>query len=149
MQTSLVHPTPAPGSKTPGSSCKARDGIAGDIAGSPREPASFPFERRGSRRYVMSGRVTMMRRAHTLDCYRQPICCVQLNDLSDGGLSAHCDLPLEPNEPVAIFFPPRGPQRGVDLLGHIVRCDHAHAPGTSPGADGYHLAIAFDHRPAA
>jgi len=89
----------------------------------------------------MSGRVTMMRRAHTLDCYRQPICCVQLNDLSDGGLSAHCDLPLEPNEPVAIFFPPRGAQRGVDLLGHIVRCDHGH--------NGYHLAVAFDHRPAA
>lgn len=149
MQTSLVHP--APGNKTLGNSCKARDGIAGDIAGSGCQPVTFPFERRGSRRYIMSGRVTMMRRAHTLDCYRQPICCVQLNDLSDGGLSAHCDLPLEPNEPVAIFFPPRGAQRGVDLLGHIIRCDRAPAPGTGPGpgADGYHLAIAFDHRPAA
>lgn len=119
MQSSSVHP-PAQ---------------AGDV------PATYLFDRRRNHRYVMTGRVTMLRRAHTTECHRQPICCVQLEDLSDGGVSAHSDMPLAIDEPVAVLFPPCGPQRGVDLLGHVIRCD--------PDHDGYHLAVAFDRLPAA
>lgn len=106
-------------------------------------PAQMRLDRRQHPRYLMSGRVTVMRRGHDVASYHQPVCSVQLCDVSDGGLAAHCDMPLRPDEPVAVFFPPRGPQRGVDIMGHVIRCQ--------PDADnnGYRLALRFDCRPAA
>lgn len=106
-----------------------------------RDAQSLRFERRHSLRHPAGGQVTMLRRNHEAGAYLFPICSIQLIDMSDGGVGARTDVPLKTNEPVAVFIPPHGNERGFDLYGHVVRCD--------PASQGYHVGIAFDYRPAA
>ncbi len=110
-----------------------------DGAEGPKQP--LRFDRRRAQRHPVSGRVTVLRRSHEPLAYRQPVCSFQLQDMSDGGLGARCEMPLALDEPVAVFLPPHGAERGIDLLGHIVRCD--------AGEGGYRIAVQFDTRPAA
>jgi len=99
------------------------------------------IDRRRHPRRAMTERVTVLRRSHDVQAYRQPICSIQLRDFSEGGLAATCQTPLQPNEPVAVCFPPHGTDPGLDRFGHVLRCE----------ADefGYRVAIAFDRRTAA
>ncbi len=99
------------------------------------------FDRRRAERHPVSGRVTVMRRAHDPMVYRQPVCSFQLRNMSDTGLAGQCEMPLSVDETVAVFLPPHGSERGVDLLGHVVRCQ--------PADQGYQVAVQFDVRPAA
>lgn len=82
----------------------------------------------------------MLRRSHDAQAYRHPVCSIQLTDMSDGGVGAHTDVPLQPHELVAVFIPPHGNEGGFDLYGHVVRCQ--------PTGDGYDIGIALDLRPA-
>ena len=104
-------------------------------------PEVLRFDRRRHERHVVSGRITALRRDHRIDAYRHPVCSLQMVNMSDGGLAATCDIALDVDESVAVFFPPHGPERGFDLYGHVVRC--------LPGEHGYALAIQFDHKAAA
>lgn len=103
--------------------------------------ATLRFDRRRAQRHPVSGRVTVLRRSHDPLVYRQPVCSFQLRDMSDGGLAGRCEMPLQLDEPVAVFLPPHGNERGLDLLGHIVRC--------RADDGGYRVAVQFDMRPAA
>lgn len=100
------------------------------------------FDRRRSPRRAAAGHVTLLRRSHETTVYRHPVCSIHLCDLSDHGIGAHSDLPLHPDEPVAVFLPPHGSERGVDLIGHIARVE-------PDATSGYRIGIAFDPRPAA
>jgi len=109
----------------------------------PRDEAAEPFrfERRRAQRTPASGLVTLLRRGHDAQAYRQPIYTVQLSDLSDTGAGLRTRRPVAVDEPLAVCFPPHGPDRGFDRVGHVVRCD--------PQGDGYHLGIQFDPPAAA
>jgi PilZ domain len=102
------------------------------------------FDRRRYPRHEITGHVTLMRRSHDTDVYRHPVCSIRLHDMSEGGLGGGIDIPLQPDEPVAILFPPHGADHGMDLHGHVVRC----IPGDGDEA-GYNLGIVFDAMQAA
>lgn len=108
----------------------------------PSDAQPLRFERRRSSRFAAAGHVTLLRRSHDTLIYQQPVCSIHLEDMSDHGIGAHCDLPLKLDEPIAVFLPPHGNERGVDILGHIARI-------TPDKHSGYHIGIAFDPRPAA
>ena len=109
-------------------------------------PVTYRFDRRRHPRYDATGRVTAIRRTHELNAYRHPLCSLQMQNLSDGGLSAISDMPLSPDEVVTVCFPPHGAERGFDLYGHVLRCQ----PNvTDDSGHGYAIAIVFDQRPAA
>lgn len=101
----------------------------------------YKFDRRGHSRMQTASRVTLLRREHNPQVYQHPLCSMMLINISDGGICARCDAPLKLDEPVSIFFPPQGPQRGFDLLGHVTRC--------LPMRNGYEIGIAFDLKMAA
>jgi hypothetical protein len=104
-------------------------------------PPTYRFERRRAQRRPAAGMVTLLRRSHDSQAYRQRFYAVQLRDLSDTGAGLRTDAPVGLDEPVAVCFPPHGFERGFDMIGHVVRC--------TPDGDGYQLAIQFDPRPAA
>lgn len=104
-------------------------------------PQTLQFERRTGERHIVSGRVTALRRSLDPAASPSPVCSLQLQDMADDGLSATCDIPLEPDEPLAIFFPPHGPERGFDLYGRVMRCE--------AGPRNYAIAIRFHDQRAA
>jgi len=73
---------------------------------------------------------------------------LRVTDLSRGGAKAVSHCPLPRAEPVTLFFPPRGPSRGEDASGRIVRCEErenrwevgiafeAPGEGTAPAGEG-------------
>jgi len=104
--------------------------------------ASLRFDRRRSPRNAAAGHVTLLRQSPKHTGYQFPVCAIHLTDMSDHGLGARCDIPLDRNEPVAVFLPPHGNERGIDIVGHITHVEQA-------DPDGYHIGIQFDPRPAA
>jgi hypothetical protein len=94
------------------------------------------FERKDVR-YRVEGR----RLDHTVTARRQPHLSLSLRDLSVGGLSAVTDVPVEPGESLAVFFPPQGIRSGWDAYGRVIRCE--------PAVMGYRIAVEFDGLPAA
>ena len=107
-----------------------------------RYPAWEPgADRRQTMRHDICAAVTLLRRADTGEAGSQPMCTVHLSDMSDEGVGARCDTALRVGEPVTLVFPPHGPERGIDLTGHVVRC-------ISDGNGGYDLGIAFSGQAA-
>ena len=66
---------------------------------------------------------------------------LQLLNISDTGLAAVCQDPLDLHSNIAVFFPPEGISRGWDAYGHVLRVNAAQR--------GYDVAVAFDRLPAA
>ena len=92
---------------------------------------ALPFERRQTRRHVMSGRVTSLQKTGT-SSYNNRIGSLQLLDISEAGLGAIVPEPIEPGSSIVIFFPPHGPEGGFDRSGLVVRCKqtpHGHEIG--------------------
>ncbi len=102
----------------------------------PEEQDVIPLERRRERRRKISGRVTAIRATSDQPDLRHRICPLQLLNLSDGGLAAISQEPVELNTSIAVFFPPHGPEPGFDVYGRVVRC--------RPREYGHEIAIEFD-----
>lgn len=84
--------------------------------------ASHYSDRRDSPRRHISMRVTAVASDdNTVDSHKR-ICSLELLNLSDSGLAAIVQQPLDPGTRLALFFPPHGPEQGFDLFGTIVRC---------------------------
>jgi hypothetical protein len=96
----------------------------------------FTFDRRRGDRYTFEGQATVHRCDHDPLAYRHRTCSLDLKNLADGGLAAHSDVPLRPDETVTVFFPAHGPEHGIDRIGHVIRC--------RPVQKGYEVAIKFD-----
>lgn len=104
---------------------------------------SLRFERRRADRHAVAGRVT------SLQYFGKPgpqqhrkIASLQLVNISDTGVCVLSQEPLEVDAAMTIFFPPHGPDRGFDAIGHVVRCVKRD--------DNHHeLGIRFDYLPAA
>lgn len=107
----------------------------------PDADAPIPLERRRATRHKVSARVTAIRSGIGPDIGRRSICPLQITNMSDTGLCAMSQDAVELNTPVTIFLPPHGPERGYDLVGHVVRC--------IPAAYGHELGICFERRMAA
>lgn len=93
---------------------------------------SLKFERRQTHRRVISGKVTSLQQSADPDLQCNRICSLQLLDISDAGLGAIVEEPIEPGSPISIFFPPHGPEQGFDRYGQVVRCvkrDQGHQIG--------------------
>lgn len=102
-----------------------------------RYPAWEPgADRRQTTRHAISAAVTLLRRPASAESAHQPMCTVHLSDMSEEGVGAHSDMALSIEEPITLVFPPHGPERGIDLRGHVVRC-------IPDGRGGYELGIAF------
>lgn len=105
-------------------------------------PESLRFDRRRSHRHETAGHVTLLRQSPARSRMQFPVCSIHMFDISSHGIGARCDMPLTLNEPVSVFLPPHGGERGVDIVGHITRIDPAEP-------SGYRIGIEFDPRPAA
>jgi len=93
---------------------------------------TLKFERRQTHRRVISGKVTSLQQSANPGEQSNRICSLQLLDISDAGLGAIIDQPIEPGSPISIFFPPHGPELGFDRHGQVVRCvkrEHGHQIG--------------------
>ena len=82
----------------------------------------FRLERRRSVRHSTSGCVTALNKGTDLTTHTNRICTLQLVDISDHGLGAITQDPLEIGSQISIFFPSHGADWGFDLHGQIVRC---------------------------
>src|ERR1700761_8355212 len=96
-----------------------------------RFTAQSAAERRMFPRKEIHLQVEGRRLDHSVEARQEPRLSLALRDLSMGGLSAISPKALAAGERVNVFFPPRGPQRGWDASGHIIRCD--------PSAMGYRI----------
>lgn len=93
---------------------------------------TLPFERRQAERHRITGRATALSKGPGALSDRNSIRSVQLQDMSDSGLGAISQDPLPVNSEIAIFLPPHGPDRGMDIYGVVVRCvpyEHGHLIG--------------------
>ena len=79
----------------------------------------LPFERRRAPRRAMSGRVTTLRANG--DSVRK-FSSLAMQDVSETGLCAMSDEPLEVNTSITLLFQPHGPEGGYDATGQVVRC---------------------------
>jgi hypothetical protein len=88
------------------------------------EPDSdaYRLERRTTFRHSIAGRVTAVQSHEQSDGQLSRICSLQLLNISDSGLGALSEESIEPGSCLAVFFPPHGPERGIDLVGQVVRC---------------------------
>lgn len=87
-----------------------------------RKPDSLTFERRSHPRHVIRGHVTAVRSDPQDGNEQRRICALELLNLSDGGLGALAQEPVAIDAKITVFFPPHGPERGLDLTGRVVRC---------------------------
>lgn len=104
---------------------------------------SLRFERRRADRHAMTGRVTSLQYSGPAgpDQHRK-IASLQMVNISDTGACVLAQDPVDLNAAMTIFFPPHGPDRGFDAIGHVVRC--------LKRDDNHHeLGIRFDFTPAA
>ena len=108
---------------------------------SPAESDTLRMERRFWSRHVITGRVTAVRSDPHLGDDHKCICPLELLNISDGGLGAVVQEPVAPDSKITVFFPPHGPERGMDLCGEGVRC--------SPCDQRHEIGIRFNKRYAA
>lgn len=104
---------------------------------------SLRFERRRADRHAVTGRVTSLQYSGPAgpDQHRK-IASLQLVNISDTGACVLAQDAVDLNAAMTIFFPPHGPDRGFDAIGHVVRC--------LKRDDNHHeLGIRFDCKPAA
>ncbi len=83
---------------------------------------SLTFERRGHPRHVIRGHVTALRNEPQDGDEQRRICALELLNMSDGGLGALAQEPVALDATITVFFPPHGPERGMDMTGKVVRC---------------------------
>jgi hypothetical protein len=102
----------------------------------PENQDIIPLERRRRRRNTIAGRVTALRATADMPETRTRICPLQLLNMSDTGLAAVSQEPVELNTSIAVFFPPHGPEQGFDVYGRVVRC--------TPRDYGHELGIQFE-----
>lgn len=102
---------------------------------------TLPFERRTTERHRITGRATAISKDSDASGARNSIRSVQLQDISDGGLGALSQDPMPVNSRIAVFLPPHGPDRGIDIYGVVVRC--------VPYAHGYLVGVKYESRAAA
>jgi hypothetical protein len=62
-------------------------------------------------------------------------------NISATGLGAMVPEPIELQTTLAIFFPPHGPERSIDLHGRVVRCIQRD--------QGHEIGVVFDNLSAA
>jgi len=104
-------------------------------------PDVFLLERRGNPRHRMRGRVTALVMNGQGQTRRHQIVPLELYDISDSGIGATSDQPLDVGSYATIFMPPHGTDAGFELEGTVTRC--AIRP------DGYSVGIEFMKRTAA
>ncbi len=94
---------------------------------------TIPLERRRSMRRRVAQHVTAVLRSDEVPEGGGRIGSMHLRDMSQTGIGAFSPrfLPLETE--VTLFFPPHGSERGFDLHGKVVRCEH--------DEDGYDVGI--------
>lgn len=80
---------------------------------------TYFLERRRSPRRTVAGRVTSV--AAGPDVARR-IGSLQLLNISDCGIGAISQEPVDIGSTIAVFFPPHGAELGFDLYGTVVRC---------------------------
>ncbi|MBI1336656.1 MAG: hypothetical protein GC164_06810 [Phycisphaera sp.] len=97
---------------------------------------AIPLERRIDYRHTISGRVTALQTTAGSEEHHNRICSLQLLNISDSGLGAVTQEPVELNTRIVVFFPPHGPERGFDKYGQVVRCVHRDG--------GHELGIRFE-----
>lgn len=102
---------------------------------------SLPFERRLHHRRSIHGRVTAIRTPRPGQEQPAMICPLTLCDMSDTGLGAISQEPLEPGSTITVLFPPHGPEKGFDLYGKVVRCNTR--------SEGHEIGIQFSRQVAA
>lgn len=114
-------------------------------------PEVFGFDRRRAERHEITCAVTAMRREHDADAYQHPACHLELCNMSETGVAAISDVPLDPDSPISILFPPHGGDAAIQLTGHVVRCRPwtGDDDATDRPRGGYEIAIAFDPAVAA
>ena len=108
------------------------------------DPATggLPFDRRGPNRHNLNGTVTAIQTVPTSSrAHRSQICSLNLLNISMGGLGAIASEPIGVDTAITIFFPPHGPERGMNMFGRVVRCTRKD--------QGHEVGIAFDARSAA
>ena len=105
------------------------------------EADAYHLERRTTLRHGIAGRVTAIQTHDDADGQLSRICSLQLLNISDSGLGALSEEPVEPGSSLAVFFPPHGPERGFDLVGTVVRC--------IPRAHGHEIGVRLVNRAAA
>ncbi len=103
-----------------------------------REGDPIPFERRDQHRKPISGRVTVIESWGGAESPQNKIASLTLKDISDTGIGAISQEPIENDTRVTVFIPPHGPERGYDLYGRIVWC--------ARGEDGYEVGIKLDQK---
>lgn len=107
----------------------------------PIDTRALAFERRDASRYVIAGRFTAVRSTDGAGHGGKRICALELMNISDGGLGAVSQDPMEVDARITVFFPPHGPERGFEMSGRVVRCcQHDH---------GHEVGIRFDEKHAA
>jgi hypothetical protein len=87
-------------------------------------PESFLMERRQNLRHPTTGHVTAVACGNPNDDAEatKRICSLEMLNLSDIGLGAIVDEPVEIGSRISVFFPPHGPEQGFDVYGTVVRC---------------------------
>jgi len=97
------------------------------------EREGLAFDRRDRDRSSLDSQVTAVQHSRSAArCQCNRICSLRVLNISDSGLGAVAQEPIEVNTSIAIFFPPHGPERGIDLYGRVVRCirrDDVHEVG--------------------
>jgi PilZ domain len=96
------------------------------------------LERREAPRHRVHGQVTAILHRTSDGGAHHQICSVELRNISDIGVGAFADRPLDLGTDITVVFPSHGPDRGFDLFGHVVRC--------RPSGEGYELGIELSQR---
>ena len=96
-----------------------------DSAGSSRIGADLPLHTR----------VQTLRLLPEAGNAAKDVCSIRVSACGDDGICGMTDLRLEPAEPVAMFFPPNGAQRGHDAYGYVTSC--------KPTPVGFEVAVRF------
>ena len=102
----------------------------------------IPMERRLDPRFVINGHVTAVRNSDLAGRKLSKICSLQLVNMSDSGLGAICQEPIEPGSSLTVFFPPHGPEQGFDAYGEVLRCRPRDGHGHELGVRFYTRAAA-------
>ena len=98
-------------------------------------------ERRRTMRHPVFGRATSLQSSLTPEGHRKRICSIELLNLSDGGLGAVVEDPIDVDSDISVIFSPHGPESGIHLHGRVVRCSRTER--------GHEIGVRFDSRPAA
>ena len=102
---------------------------------------NYSVDRRSSVRRKITGRATaLVRQANEKDALGR-ICSLELRDISDTGLGAVAQTPIEVGSTLTVFIAAHGNEQGFDLVGEVVRCTACDA--------GHHIGVRLTSRAAA